>query len=243
MASTDWSSLTNIIADGVAAQGATSGLDPMTGGGPNIWAFNSSTSSSSGAMASKYIGFAPLPVFDKGSIFTAAMVRYASVGSTGYSVGMFTCLGSDQTAVNANDSAYLLGLQDADPCHIVLAKGPVSAGIPDGDAGDLIGGTKILRKSVDVVSLGEWVHLKLSATVQANGDVHLEVWKSTELDLTNPPVWVAIDGMDLFTDDVTKVNSGTDPLTEGPPGRFWYQNQPNRAGAVDHHTVELQTTF
>lgn len=242
MASSDWQSLTNNISDGIAVSGATSGLTPMLGGGPNVWGYNSSNSSASGALARKYVGSSPLPVFDKGCVFSGAMVRYISVGSTGYAVGIFACLGSDQAAVDVNGTAYMLGLQDDDPSHIVLVKGPVSAGLPAGNVG-LVGSSTILRKSVNAVALGEWVHLQLDATVQANGDVHLQCFRSSEPDLTNPPVFAAIDGMDLFTDDVTKVNSGSDPLTEGPPGKFWHQSEPNRAGAVDQHAVERQTIF
>lgn len=242
MASADWLLLTNSISDGIAVEGATSGLTPMTGGGPNVWAYNSSLSSASGTLARKYIGSAPLPVFDKGCVFSGAMTRYISVGSTGYAVGIFACLGSDQNAVDANGVAYMLGIQDDDPSHIVLVKGPLSAGLPAGNVG-LVGSSVILRKSVNAVALGEWVHLQLDATVQANGDVHLTCLRSSEPDLANPPVFEAIDGMDLFTDDVTKVNSGSLPLTEGPPGKFWHQSEPNRAGAIDHHAVERQTIF
>lgn len=239
MATADWSTLTNIIADGLAVQGVTSGLPLMTGGSPNLWAFNSSTSTAAGGIARKYIGTAPLPVFDKGSIITGAMVRYTSVGTTGYSVYLFSCLDSDQNANDVTKVGYMLGLQDSDPCHIVLIKAAMSSGLPDGGVGDL----GILRKSVLAVGLDEWLDLSLDCTVQASGDVRITCLRNANTDLALPADYQPIDGMDVFVDDVTKVNSGTDPLLAGPVGIGFRFSEPNRSAAVDHITISRQTTL
>jgi hypothetical protein len=209
----------------------------MTGGSDYFYAFNSSTSTILGGMG-KFYDNAGAGDFLLGSSISGALVRRASAGSTGYSVFLFTCLGGSDTAVSTTDQAYMLGLSNASPSHIVLAKTTPATGIPDGSPGTL----GILAKSTDVVDLNEWVHLKLEVIAQSNGDVVINCYRSTE-DLDAAPDWQPIEGLDSFVDDVTKINSGTDPLTAGRPGFAFSYLAPNRVAAAGNFQVTRQTAY
>ena len=237
MASVDWTTLTNSVSDGVAASGVSAPFANMEGGSDFFYAFNSSTSSILGGMG-KFYDNAGAGAFTLGSSVSGAVVRRASTGSVGYSVFIFTCLGGADTAVNATDTAYTLGLSNASPSHIVLAKTTIAAGIPDGSPGTL----GILAKSSDIVDLNEWVHLKLEAIAQSNGDVVINCYRSVT-DLDQAVSWQPIDGLDQFVDDVTKINSGTSPLTAGRPGFGFSYLAQNRVAAVSNLQVSRQTAY
>ena len=72
-----------------------------------------------------------------------------------------------QAGPSVNDSAYMLGLSNADPARIVLAKRPLELGLEDAPRGE----AGVLARSVDTFGIGEWVHMKLEVIVQPSGDV------------------------------------------------------------------------
>ena len=236
MASVDWTTLTNSVSDGVAAHGVSAPFDNMEGGSDYFYAFHSSTSTVLGGMG-KYSNVAAGD-FDLGSSVSGAVVRRASAGSTGYSVFIFTCLGGSDASVSATNYAYLLGLSNADPSHIVLAKSTISSGIPDGAPGTL----GILAKSSGIVDLNQWVHLKLEAIAQSNGDVILRCYRSMA-NLDEAPSWEAIEGIDEFIDDITKINSGSLPLDAGRPGFGFSYAAQNRVAAVSNLQISRQTAY
>lgn len=237
MATVDWTTLTDSVSDGVAAHGVSAPFANMTGGSDYFYAFHSSTSTILGGIG-KYYTNAGAGNFTLGSSISGAVVRRASEGSTGYSAFIFTGLGGSDTATSASDTAYLLGLSNANPSHIVLAKNSISTGIPDGAPGTL----GILAKSTDIVDLNEWVHLKLTIIAQANGDVVLRCYRSAS-DLDEAADWQPIEGLDEFVDDVTKINSGSDPLTAGRPGFGFSYLGKNRVAAISNLQITRQTAY
>lgn len=237
MAETEYSSFGDSAADIKA--GVTALVTPPTGGGSFTFGFNSQVS------GEKAIGFyrntvnggtdfAPLrddAANATGGSVRAALKRYTSAQATGFSVGMFLCL----QARTKTDQAYLLGLSDNDPHEIVLAKTAIGNGL-DPTA------TTTLLTSSETFNVDTWVHLRLDAIVNPNGDVVLKCFQN-ELSLTTPvtsPTWAAISGMDTFIDDGLGINSGSNPLAGGYAGYFFRSEVAQARGFVDHFEVHRQ---
>jgi hypothetical protein len=245
MGQADWGTLDDVLAVADLARGVTAGIVPPSGGGSFVYGYN--TRSDAVGAHGKFVNLATFnptgggltPPAGGGSI-TGCSKRVASVGNVGMSPMLYFCLEPAATPT-VNDWAYILGLSDADPYHIVLAKGPLVGGLVD-DAADLT----ILRTSSAQYSMGDdlWHHLRLDAIVEPNGDVLLKVFENDLVGhpIGTAPTWVAIPGMADFIDDALEINSGSAPLWGGYAGfAFATNGQIGRRGAFDAITVERLT--
>jgi hypothetical protein len=150
----------------------------------------------------------------KGGDIRGAVQRAVGGGVTDFSAFFFALLGG--TAFT--DEAYLLGLSDGDPSHIELRKGTISSGLPD-EAPNPTGPNKIIRRSTATIAVGTWVHLRLEAVVNTNGDVVLNCYQNDLVaNAVTAPVWTTIPGMASFTDDALGIATGTLPYTSGRIG-------------------------
>lgn len=222
MSSSDWSVLTTSLSTGVVRRGVTSGVTPPPGGGSFVYGFNSVSAGVTGAVGLYHnaVNFSPMAA---GGRVVGAMRRLPSGGTDGFAPMLFIGLQSSDVAA----SGYLLGTQNDDPSRIVLRKGPLNGGLPEG----IVGESGILRISVDEVAVDEWAHLRLDMIANTNGDVILQCFRNdlTENDVDDP-VWEAIPGMADFTDDALGINSGSVPLTSGRAGfAFWCSDITRRA--------------
>lgn len=211
MAESDFNLISDALDGSTVTRGTvTSGVVPMaSGGGSFAYGMNSrTTTTGSVALYTNITDYNPTA---QGGLVSAAMQRGESAGTVNFAPYIFICLGGTSSA----DQAYILGLADADPGHVVLCKGALSAGVPDVAPG--IQG--VLRRSSSAFAKQTWFHLRLDAIVEPNGDVLLKVWQS-DLTVHNvaSPSWVAITGMSDFTDDSLGVNTGTAPFTAGRLG-------------------------
>lgn len=215
MAEADWSSLSDDPGISVIDRGVTAGITPPPGGGSFIFGFNSLTNAAlCSALYTLQSNFAPTPA-NKGGSVRGAIKRGVSSGPINFSP--FFMAGLQGTA--STDLAYLLGLSDADPCHISLRKGSVFGGVPDGAPDTSQAGVGILARSVATFARDTWLHLRLDWIVNLNGDVILQVFRSdlSQHDV-DAPVWVAEPGLEQFIDDSLQVNSGSAAFTSGRMG-------------------------
>lgn len=233
MASVDWTALTDGLDVATVDRGVTNGIARPNGGGNFIFGFNSLTTSE-GAVGffTNQVNFAPMA---KGCSVTGAIQRGPSGGVTNFAP--FLLAGIQGTSVN--DSAYVFGLGDDDPHHIVLKKGVISTGLPDLVPAAPSNG--ILLRSNATYAVGTWLHLRIDMIVNDNGDVLLQCFEN-DLD-TNPvtaPVWTAIAGMEEFIDDALQINSGSAAFTSGRGGFGFYSKDVTRRGFLDHIQVFRQ---
>ena len=232
MAQLDFTDLTSSASTAVVRRGVTTGITPPNGGGSFVYGWNSVSAGIAGTHGAKLniLNFNPST---KGGRMSAALVKLTSGSTSGFSPYIF--VGGQNDAVS--DNAYMLGIQDGEAGSIVLRKGAVSGGLPQGNVGD----SGILRKSTTTIPIGTWVHLRIDWIVNPGGDIILKVYQN---DLTtNPvsaPVWVAIAGMDDFVDDALGINSGSLPYTSGRWGKGFTFSDANRRAAIDHLVVESQ---
>lgn len=201
-------------------RGVTAGQIPPNGGGLFVFGFNSQVVGAQ-AVGLYYntTNFAPLrsdSADATGGAVRACLKRGRSVTPIGFSVGIFINL----MGATTSDTAYILGLGDADPSPIVLAKAALIDGLPT-DAAN----TKVLRMSSETYLWDTWHHLQLEAICNPNGDVVLKCKKS-DLDShpATAPNWVSIVGMDDYIDDSLAVASNSDPLAGGYVG-FCFQSE------------------
>ncbi len=237
MSPADWTVLANSLSSGDCARGVTSGGPAKPSGvGTFVYGANSlgATEGCFGVYASPQAptNFDPLV---KGGDISAAIQRAPGGGLADFDVFLFLCLGG----TDVSDEAYMLGLSNNDPSHIELRKGSLAGGLPD-EAPNPTGVNKILRRSTGVVAVGSWVHLKLEAVVNDNGDVVLNAYQS---DLgshaVGSPSWTAIPGVASFTDDALGVATGSLPYTVGRVG-FGGTFQDVARWYVDHVTISKQ---
>lgn len=238
MGQADWHELGGVLAAADLKRGVvfgTGGFTPPNGGGSFVFGYNTlSDAVGAHGMYVDLTGFTPtgdgLPPPSGGGIVRGAVKRVASPGATGFSPLLFFCCQGSPPSVN--DEAYMLGLSDADPYEIVLAKGPILGGLVEADEN-----LAILRRSSAQYNLGDdlWHHLELEVIVEPNGDVLLKAQANNlALNPVTAPVWAAIPGIDDFVDDVLHVNSGSAPLWGGYVGwAFATAGSINRRGAVD----------
>lgn len=245
MGQADWNDLGSSLSLASLKRGVTTEIAGPAGGNAFVYGYNSLVSNVKGAHG-KYVdlvGWTPtgslLSVPDGGGSVRGCMKRVTSPNVTGMSPMLFACAQGGPPSVN--DYAYLLGLLDADPYEIVLAKGPIVGGLVEAEE-DLT----ILARSSAQYSMGDglWHHLRLDAIVQPNGDVLLQAYAN---DLVAHPIgavptWVEIPGFPNgapaggygFVDGVTEIATGSAPLWGGYWGwAFQVDNALNRRGAFD----------
>jgi len=212
MAESDWTLLSESLSAGTVDRGVTAGIARPGGGGSFLYGFNSlDVVNGAVALFSNQVNFAPMA---KGGSVRGAIQRGTSGGVLGWSPLLFICLGG----TSVNDDAYLLGLSDGDPPHLVLKKGRIVDGVPDYVPDPDSNG--VLLRSAAEYEIGEWVHVRLDAIVNGTGDVVLKVYRNTNddpLDVTSP-TWTEEPGMVEFIDDALQVATGSPPLTSGRAG-------------------------
>lgn len=234
MAEADWTELTDGLALAAVRKGVTTGVTPPNGGGSFVFGFNSITVVTGAvALFTNQVNFVPMA---KGASIRGVVKRGVSGGPTGFAP--FLLAGIQGTSVN--DSAYLLGPGDSDPYHLVLKKGAIVTGLPDlaPDAPN----NGILLRSTDTFNQDTYHHLRLDMIVNDNGDVLLRCFENdlAANPLGGAPVWVAIGGMVLFTDDTLQINSGSAPFTSGRGGFGYHTTDVTRRAFLDHLEVLRQ---
>ncbi len=236
MAEADWTEFTDGLGLSVVDRGVTNGIarPPSSGTNNFLHGFNSLTTAAGAVgLFTNQVNFAPMA---KGVTVRGAIKRGVSGGPTGFSP--FFVLGGQ--GVSVNDSAYLLGLGDGDPYHIVLKKGVIVAGVPDLAPDPPNNG--ILVRSTETFAQDTWHHLRLDMIVNLNGDVILQAFENdlSANPIGDPPVWVAIPGMEEFIDDTLQVNSGSAPFTSGRGGFGFQTADVTRRGFFDHVEIFRQ---
>lgn len=230
MASTDWSYLSDGLDVNMVDRGVTAGVGTPPGGEHFVFGFNSLlvTQGALGLFVNQ-ANFAPMP---KGGSVRGAVQRAPSGGATGFSPFFFLCA----RGPSVRDNAYMLGLSDEDPHRIVLKKGSIIGGIGESD------GPGVLLRSGQSFAQGSWLHLRLDAIANDNGDVVLQAFMN---DLTLHPLgatpdWREIDGMPRFIDDQLAINTGTQPFASGRAGFGFAVRDVTRRAYFDHLEVLRQ---
>lgn len=228
----DWATLSdNASSSSIVVSPVTSAVVPLPNGASNFVLAAHSLTNAAGAVGyySGLTGFSPMA---KTGDISGAVYKGGAGGSL-HSEFLFVAL-DGQASTN---HGYLLGLSAADPCHIVLVKGQLAYGIPDVAPGS----QGVLRRSAATFAKGTWVHLKLEAILQPNGDVVLTCYQSDlSANLVTAPSWSAIPGMAAFTDDNAQINTGSAPLTSGRVGFGMVSAEINRIGAWAEVTTDRQ---
>lgn len=230
----DWTFMTSGLDAGTVKRGVTSGVARPNGGGNFVFGFNS-LSAATGAVSlySAQSNFAPMA---KGGSVRGAVQRGPGGGPTNFSPFLYICASTN----DVSGTAYLLGLDDDDPHSIVLVKGQIQGGVPSVSPGTL----GVLAKGTESFQNGTWLHLRLDAIVNPNGDVILNCFRN---DLTaNPvtaPVWSPVAGIGsagVYVDDALGVNTGTAPLTSGYCGFGFVTKDVTRRSYFDQLEVQRQ---
>ena len=222
MAQSDFAEVAGSASTSSITRGVSSSFTPPSGGGGNVFAFESQDNGT-GAVA-LYATLAGANPTTKGAQISAAVQRGPSAGATSFAPFLFLQL----TNPNAQGVAYLLGLGDGG--HVLLRKGDLASGLPD-----VAPGTEgVLARSTSTELPMTWQHLLLEAIVNQDGDVVLNAYES---DLTahavGSPVWTAIPGLASVVDDVLGVNTGSAPLTAGRLGFGFWSSDVARVGLFD----------
>lgn len=237
MGQIDWEEIDQTLSAATLARGVTAAIAGPAGGNGFTFGYNSLDGTVTGAHGwfVNLAGFIPTgsgpAVADGGASVRGCVKRVSSPNNIGFSPFLFACL--QGSSPNVNDMAYMIGLSDADPYEIVLAKAPIVSGLRESDD-DVV----ILRSSSSQYSMGDglWHHIRLDAVVQPNGDVLLKCYDNN---LTTNPIggsfsWQAIAGMSDFIDDVLQINTGSAPLWGGRVGFVFACHEAlNRRGAFD----------
>lgn len=243
MAQSDFTDLTGILNSSQVKRVATAAIAPPPGGGSFCFGMKSIVVAT-GVVASFYngAGFAP---YSKGGVVSGAMKRLISGGDTGFAPILFLNLQGSAVASNG----YLLGLSDAELAHLILKKGPMSTGLPDSAPGS----DGVIWRSTLTFARDTWVHARLMAAWNDNGDVVLSV---TTNDLTandvDAPVWVALPGASVdgavmpsglngLTDDAAGLATGSPSYAGGRAGFGAFFSDTTRRVAFDHLTIDAQT--
>lgn len=230
MAEADWSYLNDGLPAASVDRGVTAGIARPPGGGIFLFGFNSlAVATGAVALFVNLPGFAPM---QKGASIRGCVQRGPGGGATGFSPFLFLC----GQGTSVNDQAYLLGLSDDDPHRVVLRKGSVAGGVPPEGPGTLL-------QSGESFAQGTWLHLRLDAIVNGNGDVVLAAFRNDLAlhPLGTPPDWQPIPGMPAFLDDQLGINSGSQPLTSGRGGFGFAVRDVTRRGFFDQLELARQT--
>lgn len=236
MAEADWGDVSSGLSTSAVARGVTAGITPPNGGGTFVYGWHSLDATSTGAVA-KYVdltNFTPTgtgpAAADGGGSIRGAVKRLSSSNTTGFSPYLFFAAQGSPPSVN--DTAYMIGLSDADPYEIVLAKGTLIAGLAETEAD-----VTVLRRSSAQYNISDdlWHHLRLDVLVEPNGDVLLQVFANDlTVNAVTAPSWAAISGMTQYLDDRLQINTDSAPLLGGYCGfGFAVQEAINRRAAVD----------
>jgi len=220
----DWTELGGGLTAETIRRGITSGIARPNGGGSFIFGFHSAASTL-GAVGfyTNQANFAPVDTGYGGS------VRGCIQRSMGTSFSPFLFISLENTAVT--DGGYLLGLQDCSPSRIVLRKGSLSGGLPNGVPEVTPGSTGILRQSTATFASGTWVQLRLDVVANISGDAILKVFQSNLTDhACTSPDWEAVAGMDDFVDDALGVNTGSLPYPIASGGYMGFAFASNSTG-------------
>lgn len=238
MAQADWTELTSGIGSGSLVKGVSNGIARPPGGGSFIYGFSSlDTTIGAAGLFANAGSFAPMSL---GGSVRGAVQRGGGGGNVGFAPLLYVCASTN----DVTGTAYILGLSDADPHRIVLVKGVVSAGVP-ATAVQTPPVNGVLATSVQSFPIKTWLHLRLDAVVNQNGDVVLNCFHN---DLTVPgasvtaPNWIAIPGIAQFVDDVLRVNTGSAPLSGGYGGFAFATSNVTRRGFFDQLEVIRQTS-
>ncbi len=243
MAEADWTFLTGGLSSAQVDNGVTAGVVKPNGGGDFLYGFNSlEVIDGVVGRTNTQVGFAPMP---SGGSVRGAVKRGVSGAKTGFAPFLYIGL----QGPDVSDAGYLLGLGDNDDYHIVLRKGVLTDGLPDGPV-DPDASPNVLMRSSAAFTEDTWLHLRLDMIVQGSGDVVLQVAQN-DLD-SNPvtaPVWAEVPGMEGpqspsikgFIDDSLGVNTGSAPFTSGRAGYAIRVEDVTRRGFFDHMEVARQT--
>lgn len=232
MSAEDWANLDDNLQS--VEKGAVPGYTPPNGGGVQIYVFNSFNAEVVGATGLRCVvdNFQPM---DSGGRISACIKRLQSASNTGFSPLIYM----SSTGTSVNDTAYILGLEDADPYRIILRKSTIISGVPVAEDGNY------LARSSDQFQMSTdlWHHLRLDVIHQPGGSVTLQVAQN---DLSvNPctsPDWQPIPGMAQFIDDAAGGNTGSLPLSGGYVGfATAYQQSIATRGGFDHIQINRQT--
>lgn len=239
MGSTNWTELDDDLDLASLDRGVTSGIARPNGGGSFIYGFNSKVTAAGGAaLFTNQVNFAPTPA-NKGGSVRGAVQRGVSAGEINFSPFLFL-LGQ---GTSMNDAAYLIGLQDDSPHRIALRKGAVIDGIPSASPG----ASGILRRSTATYVPGTWLHLRLDAVVNLNGDVILKAFMNDlAANSVTSPVWLPIPGIEdptlvashgagtAFINDSLGINGEAGPsFTSGRMGFGFACHDVSRRGFFD----------
>jgi hypothetical protein len=234
MAEADWIELANSQDANTVARGVTAGTAKPSSAGVNDFVFGWNSLISTPGAHGLYVdkpNFNPLQndaVGPTGGSVRAAIKRGlvgGGIANTGYAPMLFFNLQS----ADVNGQGYLLGLEDNEPHRIVLVKGAPVSGLPT---------TTALRVSSESFQADTWLHLRLDAVFNANGDVVLNMFRNKGV--VETPVWEAIPGMDAFIDDSIQVNTGSAPFSGGFAGFAFFSNDLQKRAYIDHVEVLRQ---
>jgi len=245
MGQQDWADLDSSLTDATLKRGVTAGIAGPAGGNSFVYGYNSLDAEAVGAHGKvvDLTGFTPtgslLTVPDGGGSVRGCVKRVSAPNNMGMSPMLIAC--AQGSGPSVNDYAYLLGLSDADPYEIVLAKAPILSGLAEADENVMI-----LARSSTQYSMGDglWHHLRLDAIIQPNGDVLLQAFENdlATHPLGTAPVWTEIPGFPNgqpsgdygYIDDALFVATGLAPLWGGYWGWAYAVNAAiNRRGAFD----------
>jgi hypothetical protein len=234
MGAADWIDTPDSLSTASVLRTVTAGFPPPPGGGIFTYGFNS-LDATPGVVA-RYCTLSGSDPSTSGGDISAAMMRASqSVSPTGFAPFLFFCLGG----TDASDDAYILGLADGNPPHIVLRKGALSGGLPDGPPAPT--STGVLGQSTDTFLLGTWYQIKLEVVVNLNGDVVLNCYSSDlTANLVSAPVWTSISGLPQFVDDALGINSGSLPYTSGRMGYGFVSSATGMVAFFDEIQPDLQ---
>jgi hypothetical protein len=241
MGASDWTFLNDILTSPQCDRGVTAGIARPNGGGDFCYGFNSLTLDTGAVgLFANQAGFAPMA---SGGSVRAAIQRGVSGGPQNFAPFLFLALQGQ----SVGDRAYMLGLGDDEPHHIVLKKGALSDGLGDFEPEPENNG--ILLRSTNAYTAPTWLHLRLDAIVQGSGDVLLQVYQSDLVaHSVTAPVWVPVPGMEGpfypsflgYVDDALGVNTGSQPLVGGRAGYGFYTADAARRGFFDQVQVGRQ---
>jgi len=242
MAETDWTFLGDELNQAALDRGVTTGFTPPNGGGSFVFGFNSLvTTQGAAGLFTNQAGFTPTAALKGGSI-RGAMKRGASSGPLNFAPFLFI----QAQGTSVNDHAYMIGLSDDASSRIVVAKRSLVSGLPVSPVVDTLG---VFGVGTSGYSADTWLHLRLDAIVNDNGDVLLQAFAN---DLGSNPVtspsWVVIPGLSNRVDDQLGVASAAagvtagqeQPFTSGRMGFGFYTKDISRRGVFDHIEAYVQ---
>ena len=174
----------------------------------------------------------------RGGRASAAVMKAPGTGASIFVAALVQSTQMDAPVVFPSSAGvgYLLGLTSESPARIALVKGPLSGGVPPSAPGT----NGVLARGSEDVAAGTWVHLRLDARVNGNGDVCLRAFRNVT-GLVLAPDWQPIPGIPwVVIDDALGVNSGSAPLQRGFFGFGQHFTSARRPTYVDHAAAARQ---